>query len=95
MDFLLSLLCGALGGLALGDSRSRKRLSQFLAAALGLAGGWFAAEALDALGLGLAHSPAPGGALDPTALAVQAIATAGTGAGAVWIFSQVRRVMRR
>lgn len=95
MDLLLSLLCGALGGLALGGIPPRRRLGESLAALVGLLGGWAGAKALDHLALGLAHSPAPGGGLDPTALTLQAVTTGAAGALLVAALGQMRRLRRR
>lgn len=95
MDLLLSLLCGAMGGLAHGGLQSRWRIGQVFEAGLGLAGGWLGAKALDELAFGLAHSPAPKGQLDPTALGLQIAATACAGALLVAVISQIRRLARR
>jgi len=95
MDLLLSLSCGALGGLAFGGVLSLRRIGQVLATVTGLVGGGLAALALDRIGIGLAHAPAPGGALDPTALAIQVSATFGAGAVVVVCLSKLRRLRRR
>ena len=95
MDLLLSLLCGALGGLALGGTKSRLRLGQVLDALIGLLGGWAGAKALDHFSLGLAYSPAPGGVLAPAALTLQVVVTAAAGATLVAGLSQIRRLTRR
>ncbi|MEM6481508.1 MAG: hypothetical protein AAF922_02255 [Pseudomonadota bacterium] len=95
MDLLLSLVCGALGGLAYSGGQSRLRIGRVLEAGLGLVGGWLGAQALDYLALGLAHSPAPNGELSAIALSMQIAVTTCAGALLVGVLGQIRRLARR
>lgn len=95
MDLLLSLVCGALGGMAVTGLMTTPRLWLSVRAGLGLVGGWLGALALETFGIGLAHAPAPGGALDATALGVQIAVTSATGAALTAVMGYLRRLAGR
>lgn len=95
MDWLVSLTCGALGALASAEALPRSRYRLPVTVGLGLLGGGFCAVGLSELGQGLTHAPSGDGSLDPAALVVQAVATAGAGAVIVFALAKLRQMIRR
>lgn len=95
MDLLLSLLCGALGGFAAGGLIPRARLGQVLEALFGLGGGYLGLLAMDGLQIGLAHRPAPGGALEMTTLGMHIAVSFGAGMLMVAMLGLIRARLHR